>query len=74
MNNNVLISKVSLLLLLVPRWSLSREVESRGAVCVSTAVCRRGGSDSEQTVVASKEAVGYRLADDLNSTVVIGSN
>ena len=42
-------------------------------------VCQRGGSgggdsDSEQTVVASKEAVGYRLADDLNSTVVIGSN
>ena len=35
---------------------------------------RRGDSDSEQTVVASKEAVGYRLADDLNSTVVIGSN
>ena len=49
--------------------SVEGSLVSWRSVCVSAAAAAaRGGSDSEQT------AVGYRLADDLNSTVVIGSN
>ena len=46
--------------------SVEGSLVSWRSVCVSAAA-------AAATAIA-KEAVGYRLADDLNSTVVIGSN